>query len=209
MCRSPSGFISCSYGLLERKCTIFDMKYDTWNGTSFEQLVRKAVETRGWSFYRPLAAWRNKGIATPSPYTCKSDLHLPSSSVVDNSLVSYSLFSDNASRSFPTFSFSHRPPWGKHLGPTALALFTQCNKFTPLSDYLNLDRVLWPSMYSQKSRAPWLTHWIGFRSSPPSRSPDYVVWIWSFRPFCMPSSSPIALFVFPILCWSTRSVDIS
>ncbi|KAK7463461.1 hypothetical protein VKT23_006811 [Stygiomarasmius scandens] len=35
-------------------------------------------------------------------------------------------------------------------------------------------------MYSQKSQAPWLTRWIGFRSSPPSRSPNYVVWIWSF-----------------------------
>ncbi|TFK62781.1 hypothetical protein BDN72DRAFT_889942 [Pluteus cervinus] len=27
---------------------------------------------------------------------------------------------------------------------------------------------------------PWISHWLGYRSSPPSKRPDYVVWIWSF-----------------------------
>ncbi|THH14405.1 hypothetical protein EW146_g5921 [Bondarzewia mesenterica] len=27
---------------------------------------------------------------------------------------------------------------------------------------------------------PWLSHWLGYRSSPPKKQPDYIIYIWSF-----------------------------
>jgi len=26
----------------------------------------------------------------------------------------------------------------------------------------------------------WLSHWLGYRASPPAKRPDYIVWLWSF-----------------------------
>ena len=31
------------------------------------------------------------------------------------------------------------------------------------------------------SRLPqWLSHWLGYRTSPPPKRSDYIVWMWSF-----------------------------
>ena len=63
---------------------------------------------------------------------------------------------------------------------------SDCPQFYPsYNEHGHLHTVLAPSRLSMaQSRLAllpsWLSHWLGYRSSPPPKHPNYVIWIWSF-----------------------------